>query len=186
MRPPSVEVTSISGLVIFRREPFEDHRGVLDRLFDFEISRDLVSDFSVAQINHTVTRGRGTVRGLHFQFPPFADAKLLTCLRGRVFDVAVDLRRGSPTFLDWYGIELNGSDTKSIFLPQGFAHGFQLLSDACELLYVHGEHYQQEAEGGFHAEDPTLDIQWPEKISEMSARDRRLPNIKLEWPGVEV
>ena len=184
--PLSVETTAISDLTVLHREPFSDHRGLLDRLFDFEATKDLVSDFSVAQVNHTVTQGRGTVRGLHFQFPPFADAKFITCLRGRVFDVAVDLRQGSPTFLDWYGIELVEADAKSVLVPQGFAHGFQLLADKCELLYVHSEHYHQEAEGGIHAEDPLLDIRWPEPILTMSTRDRGLPTVEQDWPGVEV
>ncbi len=184
MTDVSVYETPINGLVLFRREPYEDHRGSLDRLFDLDMVRSLVPGFSVAQVNHTVTIGRGTVRGLHYQVSPFSDAKVITCLRGRVFDVAVDVRRGSSTFLNWHSIELVERDGISVVLPPGFAHGFQLLDDACELLYVHGERYSEEAEGALHAEDPLLDIVWPKAISVMSDRDREHPMIDEDWPGV--
>jgi len=180
----SVEMTPIHGLVVLRREPFEDHRGSLDRLFDIEMMGSLVPEFTVAQVNHTVTIGRGTVRGLHYQAPPRTESKIVTCLRGRVFDVAVDVRRGSPTFLDWHSVELNAEDRTSVVLPPGCAHGFQLLGDSCELLYVHGERYHEGAEGGLHPEDPTLSISWPEVISQMSTRDREHPMLDPDWPGV--
>lgn len=185
MRPTSsIETTPFSGLVVLRREPFEDHRGSLDRLFDREVVGSLVPGFTVAQVNHTVTVGRGTVRGLHYQGPPQADAKVVTCLRGRVFDVVVDLREGSPTFLNWHTVELSEKKRTSIVIPAGFAHGFQLLSESCELFYVHSERYHEDAEGGIHPEDPTLSIPWPEVISQMSTRDQEHPMLDPDWSGV--
>lgn len=180
----SVEATPLQGVVILHREPFEDHRGSLDRLFDVDSVNELVSGFKVAQVNHTVTVGRGTVRGLHYQGPPQADAKIVTCLRGRVFDVVVDLRARSATLLNWHAVELNGKERSSVLIPSGFAHGFQLLSDSCELLYVHSERYRENAEGGIHPEDPALSISWPEAISQMSTRDREHPILDPDWPGV--
>jgi len=135
-------------------------------------------------VNYSVTIGQGTVRGLHYQGPPRADAKIVTCLRGRVFDVAVDVRRDSPTFLAWHAVELSEDEGISVVLPSGFAHGFQLLGDACELLYVHGESYCEEAEGGLNPEDPVLSIPWPEAISRMSNRDRDRPMLESNWLGV--
>ena len=181
----SVEMTPLPGLAVLRREPFEDHRGSLDRLFDLDTVGLVVPGFSVAQVNHTVTVGRGTVRGLHYQMPPFSDPKVVTCLRGRVFDVAVDIRSGSPTFLKWHAIELHEGERVSVVLPAGVAHGFQLLGDSCELLYVHGENYNEQAEGGLNPEDPVLSILWPEVISQMSQRDRENPMLDADWPGVE-
>ena len=186
MDATSVEETPIGGLVLVRREPYKDHRGSLDRIFDINVVHSLVPGFSVVQVNHTVTLGRGTVRGLHYQAAPFADAKVITCTRGKIFDVAVDVRQGSPTFMSWYSIELSGGDGISIVLPPGFAHGFQLLDESCELLYVHNERYCQEAEGALHVEDPLLGIVWPEAISAMSDRDRRHTMIEDDWPGVVI
>jgi len=181
----AIETTPIHGLTLLRREPVEDNRGSLDRVFDVDLATSLVPGFSVAQINHTVTVGRGTVRGLHYQIPPLADAKILTCLRGRIFDVVADLRRGSPTFLTWHGVELAGMDGVSVVVPTGLAHGYQLLDDSCELLYVHGERYHQRSEGGVHPEDPMLGVRWPEEISRMSDRDRNHSMLDPGWTGIE-
>ena len=181
----AIETTPIHGLTLLRREPVEDNRGSLDRVFDIDLATSLVPGFSVAQVNHTVTVGRGTVRGLHYQIPPLADAKILTCLRGRIFDVVVDLRRGSPTFLTWHGVELAGGDGVSVVVPTGLAHGYQLLDDSCELLYVHGERYHQSSEGGVHPEDPMLGVRWPEEISRMSDRDHNHSMLDSDWTGIE-
>ena len=182
----SIEATPIEGLVAIRRKPHTDIRGSLDRLFDLDVACSLIPDFAVSQVNHTVTNGRGTVRGLHYQMPPFADAKIVTCLRGRVLDVAVDLRQGSPTFLDWHSTELSEGDGISMLLSPGLAHGFQLLDNGCELLYLHGERYRPDAEGGLNPQDPLLDIPWPEPISLMSERDSKHPMIDPGWPGITV
>ena len=181
----AIETTPIQGLTLLRREPVEDSRGSLDRIFDIDLANSLVPGFAVAQVNHTVTVGRGTVRGLHYQTPPVADAKIVTCLRGRIFDVVVDLRRGSPTFLTWHGVELAGMDGVSVVVPTGLAHGYQLLDDSCELLYVHGEQYHPGSEGGVNPEDPTLGVRWPEEISRMSDRDRNHSMLRSDWTGIE-
>ena len=182
----SIEATSIDGLVAIRRKSHTDNRGSLERLFDLDAVSSLIPDFAVFQVNRTVTIGRGTVRGLHYQLPPFADAKIVTCLSGRVLDVAVDLRQGSSTFLNWHSTELSGEDGISLLLSPGLAHGFQLLDDRCELLYVHGERYRPDAEDGLNPQDPQLGIPWPEPISLMSERDSGHPMIDPGWPGVAV
>ena len=160
-RGTTVRATSIDGLTLIERRPHVDDRGTLDRLFDDDEIGRLLPGFRTFQVNHSVTRGRGTVRGMHYQTPPNADAKVITCLRGRVFDVAVDVRHGSETFLQWHAEVLEPEKSRSFVIPEGFAHGFQVLTDECELLYMHGAPYCAEAEAGLRPDDPALEIDWP-------------------------
>lgn len=140
----------------------------------------------IDQINHSITRGKGSVRGLHFQYPPHAETKIVSCLRGKVFDVAVDLRAGSPTFLRWHGVELSPEGCNAFFIPEGFAHGFQALEDDSELLYLHTEAYDQAAEGALNAEDPKLGISWPLAVTGLSDRDRAHPHLDAAFRGVRL
>jgi dTDP-4-dehydrorhamnose 3,5-epimerase len=127
--------TPLAGLTLIQTEPGGDSRGRFVRLFCGEEFGALRRDLRFAQVNLSATVGRGTVRGLHFQNPPAAEAKLVRCLRGAVYDVAVDLRAGSPTLLRWYSVELSQDSEHEVFIPEGFAHGFQTLTDDVELLY---------------------------------------------------
>lgn len=163
--------TPLTGLHIVQRKRLEDARGYFSRLFCAEELGLAGFELPVAQANQTLTRRRGTVRGLHFQHPPHAEDKFVSCLRGEVFDVAVDLRRGSPTFLKWHGEILSAKNQRSLLIPQGFAHGFQTLSEDCELLYLHSRAYTAQAEGALHVTDPALAITWPLPIAELSPRD---------------
>ena len=176
--------TPMSGLKLVQRLRVEDERGFLSRLYCSEEFDAAGLADSVCQINHTLTRTRGAVRGMHFQRPPHAEDKFVSCLRGTIFDVAVDLREGSPTFLKWYGAELSADNGISLFIPKGFAHGFQTLSGDCELLYLHTASYNRESEGGVGAFDPALAIDWPLPVTEMSARDRNHPPIDEDFAGI--
>lgn len=138
----------------------------------------------IAQINHTLTSRAGTVRGMHFQYPPSAETKLVSCLRGEIFDVALDLRRGSATFLRWHGAVLSAGNRRSLLIREGFAHGFQALTDDCELIYLHTAAYRQEAEGAVNALDPHLAIAWPLPVTDLSDRDRNHPFIDSRFTGV--
>ena len=138
----------------------------------------------IAQINHTLTRKIGAVRGLHFQQPPHAEIKLVSCLRGEIFDVAVDIRKGSPTFLQWYGEIISAANRKSMLIPEGYAHGFQTLTDDCELIYLHTAAFHPEAEGALNVADPRLNITWPLQIDDLSERDRTCPFINQSFQGV--
>jgi dTDP-4-dehydrorhamnose 3,5-epimerase len=138
------------------------------------------------QINHTLTAKRGTVRGLHFQYPPHAEIKIVSCLHGEVFDVAVDLRQGSPTFLHWHAEILSANNHRTLLIPEGYAHGFQTLAEDCELLYFHTSAYQPGAESGLNAQDPALNIHWPEAVIELSSRDLAHPYITADFVGVAV
>lgn len=163
----------------------EDERGFFARVF---CQREMVANGlsgEVVQCNNTFTRLRGTIRGMHFQRPPKAETKIVRCLRGAIFDVAVDLRVGSPTFGKWCGIELNGEDRSMVYIPQGYAHGFQTLEPETELLYFHSEFYSPTLEGGLHPLDPDVGIEWPLAVQSMSERDLRLPYLH-DFAGLQL
>lgn len=176
--------TPLAGLKVIERKPMGDGRGGLERLFCGEELGTLMAGRRIAQINHTFTAKAGTVRGMHFQVPPHAEMKLVTCLRGEVFDVAVDLRKGSPTLLRWHGEILRPDAHKTLLIPEGFAHGFQALTDDCEVLYFHTAHYEPAAEGGLRAEDPRLAIRWPKPVSGLSPRDAAHALLRADFRGL--
>jgi dTDP-4-dehydrorhamnose 3,5-epimerase len=185
---PRFEVAStlLDGLLVITRQQLSDDRGFLSRLF---CADEIAADgrrLPVAQVNHTLTRRRGTVRGMHFQHPPHAETKYVSCLQGEIFDVAVDLRRGSPTFLHWHGEILSRDNLRALLIPEGFAHGYQTLTDGCELLYLHSVAHHAAAEGALQAQDPRLAIAWPLPITDMSDRDRRHPVLTAAFAGLEL
>jgi dTDP-4-dehydrorhamnose 3,5-epimerase len=163
--------------------PVEDARGTFARLF---CARELGLEKPIAQINHSLTRKKGAVRGLHFQRPPHAETKIVSCLRGKAFDVAVDLRADSPTYLRWHAVELSPGNRNAFWIPEGFAHGFQALEEDTELLYLHTEYYAQDAEGALNAADPRLGIEWPLAFTEVSERDRSHPFIGTGFEGIRL
>jgi len=176
--------TPLPGLRVLQRKLIGDSRGYLERLFCAEELQALVPGKHIAQINHTFTASRGTVRGMHFQRPPHAEIKFVNCLRGEVFDIAVDLRHNSPTFLRWHAELLSADNHKTLVIPEGFAHGFQTLTDDCEMLYFHTAAYQAGAEGGLNAQDPWLAIQWPLPVTGLSPRDAGHPLLDNDFTGV--
>lgn len=178
--------TPIAGLSLIQRHPIGDERGYLERLFCRDELKAIISDRDIVQINHTITAKAGTLRGMHFQHPPHAEMKLVTCLRGEVYDVAVDLRQDSPTYLHWHSERLSADNYKTLVIPEGFAHGFQTLIDDCELLYLHTAAYAPDAEAGLNALDPALAIPWPLPISERSARDQALASIEAKLTGLSL
>jgi dTDP-4-dehydrorhamnose 3,5-epimerase len=176
--------TPIPGVKRIQRHPIGDQRGYFERLFCAEELQPLLAGRSIVQINHSLTVQRGAVRGLHFQHPPHAETKIVSCLRGAVWDVAVDLRQGSATFLRWHAAILSADNHQTLLIPEGLAHGFQTLADDCELLYLHTAAYRADAEGALNALDPRLDIAWPLPIAELSARDRNHPLITADYAGI--
>jgi dTDP-4-dehydrorhamnose 3,5-epimerase len=176
--------TPISGLVILERKPILDSRGYLERLFCSDELRTLIPGKQIAQINHTLTAARGTIRGMHFQRPPHTETKFVSCLRGEVFDVAVDLRENSNTFLSWYAAVLSASNHKTFVIPEGFAHGFQTLTDDCEMMYFHTSVYHPDFEGGLNAGDPRLTIDWPLPVANLSQRDAAHPLLDKNFMGL--
>jgi len=174
------------GLKLVERQRLGDNRGFFSRLFCAEELAQAGWNKPIAQINHSYTAQRGTVRGLHFQQPPHAEMKLVACLHGRVWDLALDLRSDSPTFLRWYAEELSEQNQKTLLIPEGFAHAFQTLSDDVEMLYCHSVSYCPAAEGGLNPTDPLLSIDWPLEITELSQRDAQHPLIDKNFTGLQL
>jgi dTDP-4-dehydrorhamnose 3,5-epimerase len=177
--------TPLAGLTLLQRHPIGDERGYLERLFCRDELGDLIGERRIEQMNHTLTARAGSLRGMHFQHPPHAELKLVTCLRGEVLDVAVDLRQGSPTFLRWHAECLSAENHRALLIPEGFAHGFQTLTDDCELIYLHTAAYHPAAEGAVNAFDPRLAIDWPLPVAEMSDRDRGHLLIATDFAGIK-
>ena len=176
--------TGIEGVRLLEGRRIGDERGFLERLFCTESLAEVLGGRTVVQVNHTRTSGRGTVRGMHCQFAPAAEMKLVHCLSGRVFDVAADLRIGSPTWGCWQAAELKAEYPRTFVIPEGCAHGFQVLSDACELIYFHTAAYAPDLESGVDALDPTLAIAWPLEVGLRSERDRGLPRLGEDFAGI--
>jgi dTDP-4-dehydrorhamnose 3,5-epimerase len=185
MKRFEVVATPLGGLKVVSRKPLGDNRGYFERLFCEAELGDLLAGKGVVQVNHTLTARKGAVRGMHFQWPPHAETKFVSCLKGEVFDVAVDLRRRSPTFMKWHGEILSAANHRSLLIPDGFAHGFQALTGDCELLYLHTAGYEPTMEGALNATDPALAIAWPLPISDMSDRDRAHPMVTAAFQGVD-
>lgn len=176
----------LQGLILLERRALSDERGWLQRFYCVDEFAALGVQKPIAQINVTSTKFEGTVRGMHFQYPPATETKIISCLRGRVFDVAVDLRRGSPTFLQWHAEILSADVANSLLIPDGFAHGFQALTDDCEMLYFHTATYRSDCECGLNPADPMLAIAWPKPITHLSERDRTHASLTSEFIGVQL
>ena len=160
----------LAGLKLVERQRLGDARGFLSRIFCAEELSVAGWRKPIVQINHTLTQKTGTVRGMHFQRPPHAEMKLVSCIRGEVWDVAVDVRAGSKTFLQWHAERLSAGNGRALLIPEGFAHGFQALTDDVELLYFHSAPYFVTAEASLNAKDPMLAIRWPLEIDRKSTR----------------
>jgi dTDP-4-dehydrorhamnose 3,5-epimerase len=176
----------LAGLKPIERQRLGDSRGFLSRLFCAHELAAAGWHKPIVQINYTHTTQRGTVRGMHYQQPPHAEMKLVTCIQGEVWDVAVDLRTGSPTFLHWHAELLSADNQRAMLIPEGFAHGFQTLSDHVALLYCHTAPHNSAAEAALNAQDPRLAIQWPITITELSSRDANHPLIDTQFIGVSL
>lgn len=167
--------TSIPDLYIIESQPMEDSRGFFERVFCEDEMLTINHTKNIKQINHSFTKKAGSVRGMHFQHPPFAEIKIVRCIQGSVFDVAVDIRHNSPTFLKWHGELLAATNKKMMYIPEGFAHGFQTLEDGCGLMYFTSNFYNKDAEGGIRYNDPAINIKWHLDVTIVSEKDRQLP-----------
>jgi dTDP-4-dehydrorhamnose 3,5-epimerase len=181
-----VHQTRLKNLAVIQRKSIGDERGLLARLFCSQELADAGWHWLIRQINHTATTTKGTVRGLHYQLPPKAEAKLVFCIRGAVWDVAVDIRLDSPTFLQWHAEELSAENLRAMLIPPGFAHGFQTLQPDSELVYLHSEAYDPARERGLNPRDPQLAIRWPLDFSNISPRDQAHPAIEANFQGVRL
>ena len=178
--------TPISGLVVVETTPLQDKRGTFSRLFCGIDLASVICEKRIVQINLSHTYSEGAVRGMHYQRAPHAEIKMVRCLNGRVWDVAVDLRQGSPTFLQWHAKELTPDNGLMMIVPEGCAHGFQILEAESELLYLHTAAYTSEAEGGVRYNDPAIGISWPLPVTDLSDRDKQHPLMNDEFQGLKI
>ena len=169
-----VEQTKIAGVFIVHSDPFKDDRGFFNRIFCQKEMEVIHPGIVIAQINHSMTKLKGTIRGMHFQNPPHAEMKIIHCVKGSIYDVAVDLRKDSPTFLQWHGEMLSADNMKALIIPEGCAHGFQSLEDDIEIMYMSTSPYCREAEGGIRFDEPKTGIQWPIPVTILSEKDSDL------------
>ena len=179
-----LEETCIPGALIINNHAFKDDRGAFSRLFCSREFEEIIGQKTVVQINHSQTHRVGAIRGFHFQNIPNAEMKIVRCIKGRVFDVAVDLRQESPTFLKWTAVELTSESYTAFVIPEGCAHGFQVLEEDSELLYLHTEYYSPDAEGGVRFDDPIIGVDWPLVATDLSERDLRQPLLKQDFKGI--
>lgn len=176
--------TPLPGVMVVTSSPHIDSRGSFARLFCERELAGVLGERRIVQINHSRTSTVGAIRGMHFQRLPDAEMKLVRCLKGRVWDVAVDLRADSPTFLKWHAAELAPENARMLVIPEGCAHGFQVLEPESELLYLHTACYTPEAEGGVRHDDPRLGIAWPLPVTDISPRDMGHPLVGPDFSGV--
>ena len=170
--------TKLDGAFVVELERREDERGFFARAWCADEFAEHGLDTSIVQCNVSFNKRCGTLRGLHFQRPPHAEIKLIRCTRGAVFDVIVDLRPASPTYCQWVGIDLTEENGRMIYVPEGFAHGYQTLVDSSETFYQVSAAYAPEAEGGVRWDDPAFAIAWPEVENRiMNERDRSWPDF---------
>jgi len=168
--------THMLGLILIEPKRFGDHRGFFAETYSRRTYASLGVDVAFVQDNHSLSAAVGTVRGLHFQAPPHAQAKLVRCGRGAIFDVAVDIRRGSPTYGKWAGFTLSADNGAQLYIPKGFAHGFVTLEADSEIVYKCSEYYSPEAEGALRWDDPDIGIEWPIKGNAiLSEKDASAP-----------
>ena len=174
----------LPGAYLIGLEPFKDERGWFARTYCKDEFSSIGHDREWLQLNHSFTGNKGTIRGMHYQLPPFTEIKLVRCIAGAVFDVVIDLRKDSATFLQWFGVELSAANQQMIYIPDGFAHGFQSLTENTELIYHHSQVYTPGVEGGIRYDEPMIKIKWPLPLTSISERDKDHPFLDNNFKGI--
>ena len=167
-----IKKSFLNGAAEVESSSKKDNRGWFTRFFCEKELAPILNNQRIVQVNCSFTKKAGSIRGLHFQCSPHQEDKLVRCLNGKVFDVILDLRKGSETYGEWYSLVLDSKENNMVYIPKGFAHGFQTLASNCELLYMHTAFYTPSAEAGYHFTSPSLNIPWPLEVADISNRDR--------------
>ena len=178
--------TPLKGSFVIDLEPFSDDRGWFARTFCKKDFQEIGHHKEWVQLNHSVTYKKGSIRGMHFQYPPHSEIKMVRCIAGAIYDVIIDLRQESSSFLQWFGAELSADNKKMLYIPEGFAHGFQTLTDDCQLIYHHTSFYVPGAEGGIRYDDQRVNIKWKQPIADISERDKNHPLINDTFKGIKL
>ena len=178
-----IQKTCLDQLLVMESKTLFDNRGSFSRIFCENELEWIMKDRKLKQINFSINKNIGTVRGLHFQQAPYGELKIVKCVHGAIWDVAVDIRKDSPTFLKWHSQKLSADNALAMIIPEGFAHGFQTLEKDTKIVYFHSESYNADAQFGLNVQDRNLSINWPLPITNISKRDRDLPYIKPDFEG---
>jgi dTDP-4-dehydrorhamnose 3,5-epimerase len=178
--------TPLSGSYVIDLEPYTDDRGWFARTYCKNEFAQIGHTKEWVQLNHSFTSRKGSLRGMHFQYPPHTEVKMVRCIAGSIYDVIIDVRSGSPSFLKWFGTELSAANKRMLYIPEGFAHGFQTLSDDCELIYHHTSFYTPGAEGAIRFDDKRINIVWPQEVTDISARDTKHPYLDDSFTGIKL
>ena len=176
----------IKGLYVAELKPFSDNRGFFVRAYCNKELEEISIEKPIKQINHSLTSTVGSIRGMHYQNYPYLEIKMVPCISGEVFDVAVDLRKDSDTFLQWHGVYLSAENSKMMVIPEGFAHGFQVIKPNSEMLYFHTESYAQNSESGALYNDKKIGIKWPIEAADISDRGLKHKLITKEFKGLNI
>lgn len=176
----------LPGCILLNPEPAEDNRGFFLKYFSEKLYQDLYPEFQIRQVNLSYNRASGTFRGLHYQAPPNTEMKAVTCLRGSVTDILLDLRKNSPSFLKHIILDLSAKNRRCLLIPAGIAHGFITLEDDTELLYFHGMEYSAADARTIQVNDPQLGIQLTREVSCISDADRLQPILPADFGGLNV
>ncbi len=182
----AITPTPFSDVYVIDTSAFVDNRGIFARWFCIQEMDEIMHGEQIVNVNFSKTVKKGAIRGMHFQFPPHSEIKMVRCIHGKIHDVVVDLRKNSPTFLQHFSIDLSEDNMKLLFIPKGFAHGFQTMEDNSEIMYLVTEFYDPNHESGLNPLDPSLNINWPEKLTDISDKDRNRPLINLNFSGVDI
>lgn len=177
--------TRIRGAFTAESSLLIDDRGSFTRLFCENELKKILDDRKIVQINISTTSIIGTIRGMHYQVGQSKEMKFIRCIKGRIWDVFIDLRVGSPTFLEWDHVELNSTKQEMVILPEGVAHGFQTLENDSQLLYLHTASYNKNDECGVRYDDPRVNIKWPLQLTRISDRDKSLPYLDQTFLGIK-
>jgi dTDP-4-dehydrorhamnose 3,5-epimerase len=170
--------TKLQGVKVIEPDKFDDNRGYYLKSFEKKAFREQGIDFNIVQVSHSFNQAKGTIRGMHFQLEPFAQDKIIFCVKGKVFDIAIDLRKNSATYGEWYGLELSEENKQILYIPKGFAHGFETLVDNTEVIYFISEVYSKEHESGIKWNEVAFGIDWPLEPTVISEKDQK-------WPAYE-
>lgn len=174
------------GVFLLERKSIVDERGLFERIFCPEELGEYWENRKICQVNRSLTKNVGAFRGFHFQKPPFCEMKFIQCVHGAVLDIAIDLRAHSNTFLQTFSYELTAKNNLAVILPEGFAHGFQVLEPESELIYFHSAPYKKEYEDGINYQDPRFEIKLPLPIKEISSRDQAFNYLDKNYKGINL
>lgn len=165
-------------------DSFSDSRGIFTRLYCSKQLKNLLGKKKILQINYSKTKQKGSIRGMHYQLSPYKEAKFVMCIKGKVYDIAIDMRKNSKNFLKYQDTILSDKNNTINFIPEGFAHGFQTMTDNCELIYFHTNEYKKKYECSILYNEPLVDIKWPLKIKHISYKDKNIKKLNKKFVGI--